>query len=581
MTLKKPGSPNQDTRSLVLAVVLSLAVVVGWQYFVEAPKTEAAQKAAAIAAAAETVTPDTAPVAASAPAAEVAPVAPRSRDEVLSDSQRLTIKSDNLHGSIALKGSRLDDLTLAQYHETVDNTSPEIVLLNPTGTTLPYYAEYGWRADAGVKVPDQNSVWKVASGHELSPDHPVVLRFDNGAGLVFEKTFALDDKYMLTITQKVTNNSGAEVSLYPYSLIAREVDPKHGSIYIQHEGPIGVIDGDLVEDKYKDIAKSGVINRTTTGGWFGVTDKYWLVAMVPDQKAQMAARTLQAPQVSANRYQVDLMGQVQKLASGTSLESSSHLFAGAKELAVLEDYAEAYNIPQFHLAIDFGWYSYLTVPFFRALDFLAGLFGNFGLGILAFTVIVKALLFPLADHSYRSMAKIKLVAPKMNKIKETYAGDQQRQSQEMMALYKQEGINPMSGCWPVLIQIPIFFSLYKVLYVSIEMRHAPFYGWIRDLSAADPTNLFTLFGLVDWTPIAGLHIGILPILMGVTMWLQMKMSPPPTDPAQKMIFGFMPLIMTFSMAQFAVGLVIYWTWSNILSIGQQAILNRRMHVKPF
>jgi len=587
MTSKPPVSPlgdPKDTRNLFAAIILSLAVVGGWQYYVEGPKQAAIRAEQAqqqLQAVTSNPDPTQAPVLPEVTSATptAVPDAPVARADVLAQGARIKISNDNVHGSISLTGLRLDDLTLARYRETVDPTSPEIVLLSPAGTAQPYYAEQGWRAAEGVVVPDANTVWK-ADKTELTAGSSVTLSWNNGHGLTFERIISLDDKYMFTIEQKVTNNGSAAVELHPYGLVARNADPAHKSIYISHEGPIAIFNNKLVEHDYKQIAEQKIVKEDSTGGWLGFTDKYWLVALIPDQQAAISTRTLNVPQVSDHRFQMDYMAPVVTVAPGQSQSVSAHVFAGAKEVRVLDSYAEKLGVPHFDLAIDFGWYYFLTKPFFYALDMLAGIFGSFALAILAFTVVLKAVMFIPAEHSYVSMAKMKKLTPKLTELRETYASDPARQSQEMMAMYKKEGINPLSGCWPILIQIPIFFSLYKVLYVSIEMRHAPFYGWIKDLSAADPSNLLTLFGYLQ-QPILGAHIGLLPILMGLTMWLQMKMNPPPTDPSQRMIFGMMPIIFTISMSSFAVGLVIYWTWSNILSIAQQYLIMHRMKVRVF
>ena len=385
---------------------------------------------------------------------------------------------------------------------------------------------------------------------------------------------------MFTVTQTVRNEGTAVVALRPYGLVSRTADPAQDSIYLQHEGPIGVLGGVLEEDEYVEIVQKGLVTRTTTGGWFGFTDKYWLVALAPDQASAVDVRVMNTKQVADNRFQTDYVGPAMTITPGASQSVTTHFFAGAKEARVLDGYISSIGIPSFDLAIDFGWFYFLTKPFFYALDFLARLFGNFGFAILAFTVVVKLLLFPLADKSYVSMAKMKVIAPRVKELRDTYAQDPQRMSQEMMALYKKEGVHPLSGCWPVLIQIPIFFALYKVLYVSIEMRHVAF-AWMKDLSGPDPSNVFTLFGLLNWSPPSALHLGALPIAMGLSMWLQMRMNPPPTDPAQKMVFGMMPWIFMLTMGGFPAGLIMYWTWSNILSIIQQFVILRRMHVRTF
>lgn len=580
---QSPMGDPRDTRNLFFAIILSLLVILGWQHFVERPVQEQERAAAAEQQASAAANPGAAPISSVLPDATqtAVPVAPRPRAVVLAETPRRPVVSDALHGSISLKGGRIDDITLVRYREQLDPTSPEITLMSPGGVDLPYYAEFGWRGPAGVALPDQNTLWQAEAGDRLAPGNPVVLSWDNGAGLIFEKKIELDDNYMFSITQTVRNETGAAVVLHPYGLIARSTEPNPSAMFLQHEGAIGVYSNKLHEDTYKDLNEDKIMSRSTTGGWFGFTDKYWLVALVPPQTTSVDVRALHAPQVAANRYQVDYLGAPVTVETGSTQSQTSHLFTGAKEVRLLDHYEKLLGIPHFDLAIDFGWFYFLTKPFFYALDLLAGFLGSFGLAILAFTVVVKLLLFPLADHAYFSMAKMKVLMPKLTELRTQYANDPQKQSQEMMALYKKEGVHPLSGCWPILIQIPIFFALYKVLFVSIEMRHAPFYGWIKDLSAPDPSNLFNLFGLIPVDAPFGFHLGALPILMGITMWLQMKMSPPPTDPAQRIVFGLMPVVFTISLASFPVGLVIYWTWSNLLSILQQYVLMRRMKIKAF
>lgn len=569
------GEPG-DTRNLFFAIVLSLAVILGWQHFVDKPQQDAQN--AAQQQVLDSTSATGAPV---APAGnDTAPEVVRDRATVLADTPRRAIKAPSIEGSISLKGGRIDDVHLVKYRETMEANSPEITLMSPAGVAQPYYTEFGWRAEAGVVVPDQNTLWHAASTEALAPGKPLTLSWSNGAGLTFEKKIAVDENYMFTITQSVKNETGRPVTLHPYGLVARAAEPDAGSSFLPHEGVVGVYDGQLHEDNYKSLNQQTAAVRTTTGGWFGFTDKYWLVALVPPQDGEVTVRALHVPQIAADRYQADYMAAPVTVAPGATGSVESRLFAGAKEVRLLDHYKNDLQITHFDLAVDFGWFYFLTKPFFYAITALAGVLGNLGLAIMAFTVLVKLLLFPLADHAYFSMAKMKQMMPKLQEIRETYASDQQKQSQEMMALYKKEGIHPLSGCWPILIQIPIFFALYKVLYVAIEMRHAPFYGWVHDLSAADPSNLFSLFGLLPG-PILGVHIGALPLLMGLTMWLQMKMNPPPTDPAQRVVFGMMPIIFTISMAGFPVGLVIYWTWSNLLSILQQYVLMRRMKVRAF
>ncbi|MDE2333345.1 MAG: membrane protein insertase YidC, partial [Rhodospirillales bacterium] len=474
---------------------------------------------------------------------------------------------------------------LRDYHRTIARNSPLVTLLRPAGDARPYYIQFGWSAAPGatVKLPDSNTLW-TSSGGTLSPTHPVTLTWNNGAGLVFSLGLAVDANYMFTVTQGVRNDGTAPVALYPWSRISRDYTPPVLGTYLLHEGFTGVLDGTLKEMTYagsKNHAKghkSGVAQSfTTTGGWAGITDKYWLTALIPDQKtAQEAQYRFAGPtstgDAGASYQAVFLARTPETIAPGASAQTVGHVFAGAKVVALLDSYQSALHIPYFDKAVDFGWFYFITKPFFQALDWLNTLMGNFGLAIIVFTFALKLLFFPLANYSYRSMSKMKLLGPKMQALKETYKEDPQALQRETMALYKSEGVNPASGCLPMLLQIPIFFSLYKVLYVTIEMRHAPFYGWIRDLSAEDPTNVFNLFGLVPFHPgalLPLLHLGALPLIMGATSWAQQRLNPPPTDATQARLMQLMPVFMMFMLARFPAGLVLYWTTNNVLTMAQQ------------
>jgi YidC/Oxa1 family membrane protein insertase len=384
---------------------------------------------------------------------------------------------------------------------------------------------------------------------------------------------------MITATQKVTNSKGKAVGLFPYGLIARSGTPNTLGFYILHEGPLGVFDGTLREEDYDDLQETRKVELSSTGGWIGITDKYWLAALVPDQNSESTYRFVHSLKNKDDRYQVDYLGQETRLEPGQKIETVNHLFAGAKEVRRLDSYSEQYGIKNFDLAVDFGWFYFLTKPFFYAISWLYTYLGNFGLAIIAFTVFVKAVFFPLANKSYKSMAKMRELTPKMMAMREQFGDDKMRLNQEMMALYKQEKVNPASGCLPILVQIPVFFALYKVLFVNIEMRHAPFYGWIKDLSVADPTSIFNVFGLIPYTPPEFMMIGAWPVLMGLTMWLQQRLNPQPTDPVQAKVFMFLPLFFTFLLGTFPAGLVIYWTWNNLLSIAQQRLIMFKMGVK--
>jgi YidC/Oxa1 family membrane protein insertase len=566
---------DQQQRNLFIAIALSLAILFAFQFWF-APKPQPAAPQSQTSATPATPAPNQATAPAPGVAAAPAPAAMVPRAQALGATPRLKIATPRLNGSIDLKGGQFDDLTLSTYRETVDPTSPEIVLLAPDGTEHPYFVELGWVAsDPKVKVPDAESLWTGGDG-TLTPDHPLQLTWDNGDGLTFVRKIAIDPDYMFTVTQRVENHGQAAVTLFPYGSVVRKGEVPVSSTYLLHEGPIGVFNGRLEDgNKYADL-KSGEKKYTTLGGWLGFTDKYWLVALIPDQQEAATARFRHSESGKVDLYQADYTGAEHALAPGGSVSESSRLFAGAKEVALLDQY-EAEGVPRFDRAIDFGWFYWLTKPIFLTLDFFYHLIGNFGLAIMLLTVIIKALFFPLANKSYRAMSKMKLLQPEMAKLRERFGDDKQRLNQETMALYKRVGANPMAGCLPIAIQIPVFFSLYKTLYVTIEMRHAPFYGWIHDLSEPDPTTFVNLFGLLHFTPpaMSFLHIGAWPLIMGLTMFLQQKLNPQPPDPMQAKMFMILPVVFTFMLAPFAAGLVIYWSWNNLLSIAQQWVIMRR------
>lgn len=580
-----------ENRNVILAIVLSLGILLGYDYFFVQPKRAIeAQRQAAISA--QQTTPPSSP-SSSSPAAipgsggahlpGAQPEAPGTQTsaslaEVLSKSPRITISSPRLHGSIALRGARLDDLTLADYHEGLSPKTPEIMLLSPRGRKGAYFAEFGWTGN-GVKVPTSDTLW-TADRTTLTPQTPVTLTWNNGQGLLFSRTIALDENYMFTISQKVQNTSSAPVTLNSYGLISRWGTPKTTGYFILHEGPLGVFDGTLKEVKYKDLKKEPKMEQTTTGGWIGFTDKYWLAALVPDQKEKVDTRFVHRTDGGIDKYQTDYLGAPMTVAPGASISTQDRIFAGAKEVKLLDAYKEKLGIARFDLAIDFGWFYFLTKPIFYTMIWFNEHLGNFGLAILSLTVLIKLALFPLANKSYRAMSKMKKLQPEMKKLQERFKEDKNRLNQEMMALYKREKANPAAGCLPMVVQIPVFFALYKVLFVTIEMRHAPFYGWIHDLSAPDPTSVFNLFGLIPWSPPAFLLIGAWPLIMGVTMWLQQRLNPQPADPIQAKMFMFLPVVFTFMLAHFPAGLVIYWSWNNSLSILQQWVIMRRAEAKP-
>ena len=605
-----------DNRNTILAIILSGLVLIAWQYFYNVPqmaKQRAAQQAQSElvkpapeagngtpSAATPATTPEAGALNAPAPNTPAQPASAATiidRDAAIAATPRVKIDTPRLSGSISLKGARIDDLSLVQFRETVDPASPAIVLYSPSGTAEPYYAEFGWVPSAGstVKLPDQNTMWQQEGSGSLTPSTPVTLKYDNGEGLTFRRAISIDDRYLFTVRDQVSNIGNAPVTLYPFALISRHGTPQVSGYYILHEGLIGYLGDDgLQQYTYKKIDDAKTVSFKATDGWLGITDKYWASALLPDTSAQLQARYSSNLVGAIRTYQTDYLEDPQTIAIGGTGSANARLFAGAKEASVVGlnfpvggfgGYNKELGLNHFDLMIDWGWFYFITKPMFLALDFFYHLVGNFGIAILLVTVIVKLLFFPLANKSYASMAKMKSVQPQLAELKVRYPDDKVKQQQEMMEIYRKEKINPIAGCLPVALQIPVFFSLYKVLFVTIEMRHAPFYGWIKDLSAPDPTNLFNLFGLLHFdptqVPLFGhyLALGVWPIIMGITMWFQMKLNPTPPDPTQQIIFTWMPLIFTFMLAGFPAGLVIYWAWNNTLSVMQQSFIMRRNGVK--
>ncbi len=585
---------NLDNRNVILAVVLSMLVLFGWQFLVAGPQMERAQQQARIAAeqqaeqealAVPAANPD-GTVSAASPAQPASAQTCADRASALAASTRIAIDTEDLAGSINLTGARIDDLRLEKYRETVDPESPIITLLSPSGAPGGYYVEHGWAPAAGatVALPDSNTVWAVENGATtLTASTPVTLVWDNGQGLIFRRTIALDEHYLFTITQSVENTGSGDIALFPYARVVRQGTPPVQNFFIQHEGPIGVLgNNNYVSRKYHDLQNDKQVDFASTTGWLGIADKYWATAVLPQPGAGINARFAYSTQGSTPIYQTNYVEtQPVVVPAGGTASSESFVFAGAKEDHVISAYQTEHGFDRLELLIDWGWFHFLTKPMHWLLVTLYGLLGNFGLAILAVTIIVKAIFFPLANRSYASMAAMRRVQPEMKAIQERLKDDRAAQQQAMMELYKKEKINPLSGCWPILIQIPVFFALYTVIFISIEMRHAPFFGWILDLAAPDPTNIFTLFGLIPWNPtvlpVIGsfLHLGVWPVIMGITMWVQMKLNPPPPDPTQAMIFNWMPIIFTFMLGAFPAGLVIYWAWNNTLSVTQQWVIMKR------
>jgi YidC/Oxa1 family membrane protein insertase len=566
-----------DQRRLFITILASIGIMVGWQYLVRpylphppAPPPPVAGTAAP-AGQTNAALPTGAVVTGNAAQAPVSAEVPR-----------LPVSGTKVSGSISLLGARIDDLVLDDYRDTLAPDSPKVHLLAPRGSGAPYFAQYGWSAPQGsnVKVPDDSSVW-TASAPALHTGQPVTLSWDNGAGLTFQIKLSLDDHYMFAVQQSVKNTTGQPVTLLPYQRIRREYEPESSGYYVLFEGLIGVSGGTVHEMKYTEAKSTGdkaggvAYENASNGGWAGFTDKYWLAALIPDDAQSTDLRFVH----NDSGYQIDYHPAAeQSVPPGGEASTDSHLFAGAKVVSLLSAYETNQHIALFDYAVDWGWFWFITRPFFAAIDWIYAQTGNFGVAILVFTVCVKALFFPLANFSYRSMGRMKLLAPKIAELKERFKDDPQKQQSEMMQLYKAEKVNPASGCLPMLLQIPVFFSLYKVIFVTIEMRHAPFFGWIHDLSAVDPTNVFNLFGLIPFDPtqISGfLHLGAWPLIMGVTMFLQQQLNPAPPDPVQARLFKFMPIVFTFMLAKFPAGLVIYWSWNNLLSIGQQWLIQRQ------
>ncbi len=592
-----------DQKNTILAIVLSALVLIAWQVYFGVPQMEkqkqiqqqqaqerSQQPPAVPQQPGTTQTPSAPGTPAQTPTQPGAvPAQTMSREAVLAASPRVRIDTPSLSGSIALKGGRIDDLSLVKYRETVNPNSPPIVLLAPSGSPHPFYAEFGWSAPSGasVKLPGSDTMWRQEGSGALAVGQPVTLTYDNGEGLQFRRTIAVDDNYLITLKDEVINKSAAPVTLYPYGLISRHGTPQTLGYYILHEGLIGVFgDKGLQEETYANIEKQKEISFSATDVWLGITDKYWAATLLPNTKMQVNAK-FSTSTIGNNikTYQSDYLGPAQTIAPGGTGAVDGRLFAGAKEVSIVDHYNERLGLNKFDRLIDWGWFYFITKPLFLAMDWIYRQVGNFGVAILIITVIIKIFFFPLANKSYASMAKMKAVQPEMMAIRERFADDKVKQQQAMMELYKKEQINPIAGCLPIIIQIPVFFALYKVLFVTIEMRHAPFFGWIKDLSAPDPTTIFNLFGLIPWdpsqVPMLGpfLMLGIWPLIMGVTMWFQMKLNPPPPDPTQAMIFNYMPIIFTFMLASFPAGLVIYWAWNNTLSVMQQSFIMHKHGAK--
>lgn len=550
---------KQTSKGLYLAILLSIAIIfiTNTLFPTSKPTTSSQSVEPAPAITQAVIKPD------------AAASQPLDITEALSQNPRVKIKNDAISGSLRVAGARFDEILLTKYQQTIAPNSPDVELLSPSQTANPYYAEFGWLAnDPDVKLPTKDTVW-IVKGQDLTPETPIILEWNNGQGLKFIRKISLDNNYMFTLDDSVENNSNQNVSLYPYGLISRTIDAESSITSVVHQGLSGVFDDTLKEVKYKDLDKGESKEYQTTNGWAGFSDHYWFSAIVLNntQSGKIKFRNTEG-----NTYQVDYLGQPTLINAGTVATNNTRFFAGAKEIKLLDKYTKQLNIPKFDLAVDFGWYYFLTKPFFYILDFLFNLMGNMGWAILLFAALLRLVMFPVANKSYDSMSKMKKVQPKIKQLQERYGEDKMKLQQETMALYRKEKINPAAGCLPLLIQIPVFFSLYKVLNIAIEIRHAPFIGWIKDLSAPDPLTL----SVITHLPVPGIiDIGVWPIIMGITMYIQQKLNPAPANKDQARMFAMLPIIFTFMLGHFASGLVIYWTLSNILSILQQKAIMRK------
>lgn len=556
-----------DQRNMILAIVLSAFVLFGWG--IASDKLFPQHKAA--------------PQASAPSATEAAPALPgavaiapsdvlRDRNIVLAGTPRVKIDTPRLAGSINLVGARIDDLVLRNYKETIKKDSGEVRLLSPSGAKSAYFAEFGWLGE-GFKRPDSNSVW-TADKQVLTPDSPVTLTHDNKAGQLFTIVVSIDKNFMFNLKQSVANQSAGTIAVRSFGLLSRAGHSPDQSTWTHHAGPMAVFNGAANYDlDYKEMDEGETLSKNSTGGWLGYTDKYWLTALIPNQQANVAGRfTLSGPE----RYQADITpAAATLLGAGKTLTNETRFFAGAKEVSLLESYQNEGGVTQFDKSIDWGWFYWFEKPIFYTLDWLFRMLGNFGVAIIALTFIIRGLMFPVAQRQFRSMAAMRVLQPKVKQLQERYKDDKATLQQEMMALYQKEKVNPFAGCMPILIQVPVFYALYKVLTLTIEMRHQPFALWLHDLSAPDPLTPLNLFGLLDFTPPSFMALGVLPILLGITMYLQFKLNPAPMDPVQQQVFSLMPWILMFVMAPFAAGLQLYWVVSNIFTIAQQKFLYSR------
>ena len=557
-----------ENKNVLAAVVLSTFVIMMWQFWYGEPVPQTQNQEQVQQQQLKGDKP-------SAPSISQKKVETKlTRSDAINQSDRIKIENSVIVGSIALTGALIDDVTLKNYKETLNEDSKQVIILNPKKSENGYFLETGWATSENIKVPNHNSKWKVVGNNTLSPNKPVTIQWNNNEGLIFKKKFTIDDKYLIIVEDTVQNLSQKNINLFHYSQITRNKKPDVQNFYILHEGLIGVVGEELKELSYEDIIEKKETYKNNSG-WFGITDKYWLSAIIPQTGKSFNAEFTYDKQFKANYIITDPT----IINSNDIKKNVATLFIGAKEVSVVDGYADASGINKFDLAIDWGWFFYFTKPIFFVIDYLYKISGNFGIAIILLTAAVRLIFFPLANYSFVSMAKMKALQPEMQRLKDLYKDDKQKIQMEMMNLYKREKVNPVSGCLPVLIQLPFFFAIYKVLFVTLEMRHAPFFGWIQDLSAPDPTTIFNLFGLIPWDPPSFLIIGIWPILMGLTMWIQQKLNPAPPDPIQAKIFMFFPFFLTILLASFPSGLVVYWTINNVLTMAQQYVIIRKTKTK--
>ena len=557
----------ENQKNLFLAIIISMAIIFGFQLLVSQPER------------APVTEDNNAQESVSLDIQSTSSALLLDREQVLEETIRITFDNSKIKGSINLEGGIIDDLVLEEYRETLDPTSDFITYLNPLGSQDAYYLDTGWVSpDSTIELPNNKSVWK-ADKSSIGINDPVKLTWQNSQNIIFEKIITLDEHYLFSVDQRVINNSGKSFDLYPFGLSKRQGIPQMENFFILHEGPLSVTDSVLKEYDYDDLKDQKKIKLNSVGGWIGMTDKYWQTAIISDQNEPIQQTYSYSFAENTDNFQTDLVGAKIVVGDGDNVSHNLKLFAGPKIVQVIEQYMDEYGVQEFDRSVDFGWFYFLTKPIFHVLEFIFGYVGNFGWSIVIFTLLMRICFFPLAQASFKSMAKMKKLGPELQRLKEQYGDDRAGMQKEMMALYKREKANPIAGCLPILLQIPVFFSLYKVLFVTIEMRHAPFIGWIHDLSAPDPLGLLTLFGFVDWN-VPGIlqlfNIGIWPILMGISMFLQQKLNPAPVDKMQAKIFMFLPIVFTFVLGGFAAGLVIYWTTNNVLSMAQQYVIQRKI-----